>query len=67
MGKIIFMLLVVVIIWSLWRLATNRRLPLDYFSQVEDDFKGKKEESKTTLLHDTKHEIEDEESTSKKD
>ena len=67
MGKIIFMLLVVVIIWSLWRLATNRRLPLDYFSQVEDDVKEKKENNKTTILHDTKHEIEDEESTSKKD
>jgi hypothetical protein len=64
LGKIIFILLVVVIIWSLWRLATNRRLPLDYFSQVEDDFKGEKEDNKTIVLH---HEIEDEEATTKKD
>lgn len=65
MGTIILILLAGVIIWSLWRLATirRRRLPLDYFSQFDEDFKVENEDSKITKLHDT----EDEKNTSKKD
>ena len=69
MGTIILILLAGVIIWTLWRLATirRRRLPLDYFSQFDEDFKVKNEDSKITKLQDTEHEIEDEKTTSKKD
>ena len=69
MGTIILILLVGVIIWSLWRLATirRRRLPLDYFSQFDEDFKVENEDSKITKLHDTEYETEDEKTTSKKD
>ena len=65
MGTIILILLVGVIIWTLWRLATirRRRLPLDYFSQFDEDFKVENEDSKNTKLQDT----EDEKTTSKKD
>lgn len=65
MGTIILILLVGVIIWTLWRLATirRRRLPLDYFSQFDEDFKVENEDSKITKLQDTEHE----KTTSKKD
>lgn len=69
MGAIILLLLAGVVIWSLWRLATirRRRLPLDYFSQFDEDFKVENEDSKITRLHDTKYETEDEKPTSKKE
>lgn len=69
MGAIILLLLAGVIIWSLWRLATirRRRLPLDYFSQFDEDFKVENEHSKITKRHDTKYETEDEKTTSKKE
>ena len=69
MGTIILILLVGVIIWSLWRMATirRRRLPLDYFSQFDEDFKVENEDSQVTKLHDTEHETEDEKTTSKKE
>ena len=65
MGTIILLLLVGVIIWTLWRLATvrRRRLPLDYFSQFDEDFKVKNEDSKITNLQFTEHE----KTTSKRD
>ena len=69
MGTIILILLVGVIIWTLWRLATirRRRLPLDYFSQLDEEFKVKSDGSKSAKLQDTENEIEDEKTTSKKD
>ncbi|MDX1806190.1 MAG: hypothetical protein R3267_04065 [Paenisporosarcina sp.] len=67
MGYIILALLISVIGWTLWRLATMRRLPLNHFTPFDDAVEGKKEENTTTSLHDTKHEIEYEETTPKKD
>ena len=67
LGYIIFALLIGVICWTLWRLVTIRRLPLNHFTPFDDSIDGKREDNDTTSLHDTKHEIEYEETTPKKD
>lgn len=65
MGYMALAILLGVVAWTLWRMFTHRRLPLNYFSTFDDTVEGNKDENKTTSLNDTKHGIEDKETTPK--
>ncbi|MGB3259984.1 hypothetical protein [Paenisporosarcina sp.] len=67
MGYIFLAILIGVIIWTLWRLGTKRRLPLNHYQPFDDAMEGTKDDMKSSPLHDTKHETEYEETTSKKE
>jgi hypothetical protein len=42
MGYVALAILIVVIIWTLWRLFTYKRIPLNYYSTLNDDMDQKK-------------------------
>ncbi|QBP42823.1 hypothetical protein [Paenisporosarcina antarctica] len=67
MGYIILAMLIGVICWTLWRLFNHRRLPLNFFTPFNDAMEGKKDDSNSTALQDTKHQVEYEETTPKKE
>ena len=67
MGYIMLIILIGVIVWTLSRLFTHRRLPLNQYAPFHDAMEGKKDDSGRSSLHDTKHEVEYEEATPKKD
>lgn len=55
MGYVALAILISVIIWTLWRVFTYKRIPLNYYSTLDNE---KTDESK--LQTDTKHEKENE-------
>ena len=65
MGYMALAILLGVVAWTLWRMVNHRRLPLNYFSTFDDAVDGKKDENKTESLNESKHEIENEETTPK--
>jgi len=66
-GYIFLAILIGVIIWTLWRLGTKHRLPLNHYKPFSDAMEGTKDDLKASTLHDTKHETEYEEITAKKE
>lgn len=67
MGYIFLAILIGVIAWTLWRLGTKRRLPMNHYMPFDDAMEGKKDDNNASSIHDTKHEIEYEETTLKKE
>lgn len=67
MGYIFLAILIGVIIWTLWRLGTKRRLPLNHYQTFDDGMEGTKDNKKASSLQDTKYETEGEETASKKE
>lgn len=67
MGYIMLAILIGVIIWTLIRFFTRRRLPLNHYAPFDDAMEGKKDDIHKSSLHDTKHEVEYEEMTPKKE
>jgi len=46
MGYLALAILIGVIIWTLWRLFTHKRLPLTYYSTLNDEEKSESETKK---------------------
>ena len=67
MGYIMLIILLGVIAWTLIRLFTRRRLPLNHYAPFNDAMEGKKDDRTKSSLHDTKHEVEYEEITPEKE
>jgi hypothetical protein len=58
-GYIFLAILIGVIIWTLWRLGTKRRLPLNHYQPFDDAMEGTKDDMKSSSEY--------EETTSKKE